>query len=280
METVQQGCMLLYKELTNIYRTKKDLIVEISTMPDISYLINLVMLKSELNKKGFNIQLRINETVNQDLLETMLGGICQIEYPTVKNKNQKNHNDLTVIVPITKIEKNEDASKIFPLCFSNLQGLKKYYTGKIIDDFLVAFIEIVQNIPYHSMGSTGLVAVIYENIPENPTLILAVTDFGIGIPNSLSELKSEYRYFWNDSFAVTLALKERVSRFKDKGRGKGLAGVYSFIKKHKGTLWIRSGRGLFVHKDEDYEASELQDWFPGVQCFIKLPLSQSFNKFS
>src|SRR5690606_27487050 len=114
------------------------------------------------------------------------------------NEDHIINNDLSVIIPITKIEKNEDASKIFSACFSKLQPLKNEYNGKIIDDFLVSFIEITQNIPYHCMNSTGYVVVLFEDIPDNPSLKLAVTDFGIGIPNSLSGLISEYRHYWND----------------------------------------------------------------------------------
>ncbi len=267
MKEIINNCINIYADLYKTLLSNKSERIVIDSTQDIIFLINLVMIDNHLRKKGVNLEYYFNQNgkieirdLNEILRNVNIRG----------NKEQGNESEF--VVPITKIEKNEDASKIFSTYFFQFEGLKKIYSSNIIDDFLVSFIEIVQNIPYHSMGSPGFVTVMLIKNIKATSLVLTATDFGVGIPKSLIHLKSQYFHYWNDSFAVSLALKERVSRFKDNGRGKGLAGVYNCIKRNKGILWIRSGRGFFVHKAEDYEAVELDQHFPGVQCFIKMDI--------
>ncbi len=95
-------------------------------------------------------------------------------------------------------------------------------------------------------------------------------DLGIGFKESLSERLS----IKSDLDAIEKALLYGVSRYKDEGRGHGLAAVRRFIKQWNGKISIRSGTAKFsIIPDWAFgkvKESSL-DYFPGAQINIMLP---------
>jgi hypothetical protein len=79
---------------------------------------------------------------------------------------------------------------------------------------------------------------------------------------------------WDDARALEEAVIRGVSRFRERGRGQGLAGVRRFIGGWDGKLSVRSGtaRIAIVPKwDDDVPLREGLPWFPGAQMEITIP---------
>jgi hypothetical protein len=78
--------------------------------------------------------------------------------------------------------------------------------------------------------------------------------------------------------ALEQAVLRNVSRFTDKGRGQGLAGIRSFVSKWSGKLSVRSGTAriaLVPDWDDDLPLVEELPPFPGAQVQITIPAAAS-----
>jgi len=65
-----------------------------------------------------------------------------------------------------------------------------------------------------------------------------------------------------------------VSRFRDPGRGQGLAGVRRYIGRWDGKLSVRSGTAriaIVPSWDDDVPLEEKLPYFPGAQMQITIP---------
>ena len=74
--------------------------------------------------------------------------------------------------------------------------------------------------------------------------------------------------------ALEDAVIRGVSRFRDPGRGQGLAGVRRFVGKWEGKLSVRSGTAriaIVPSWDEDVPLAEDLAPFPGSQIQITIP---------
>jgi hypothetical protein len=74
--------------------------------------------------------------------------------------------------------------------------------------------------------------------------------------------------------ALEDALIRGVSRFRDPGRGQGLAGVRRYVGKWDGKLTIRSGTAriaIVPGWDDDVALLEHLPEFPGAQVQITIP---------
>jgi hypothetical protein len=79
---------------------------------------------------------------------------------------------------------------------------------------------------------------------------------------------------WDDAMALEDALIRGVSRFRETGRGQGLAGVRRYVGKWDGKLAIRSGTAriaLVPSWDEAVPLAEHLPHFPGAQVQITIP---------
>jgi len=99
---------------------------------------------------------------------------------------------------------------------------------------------------------------------------IAVMDLGTGFRESLSE-----RVLIKDDIdAIEKALIEGMSRYKDIGRGHGLAAVRRFVNQWKGKISIRSGTAkLSIIPEWTWGKEKETDltFFPGSQINIMLP---------
>lgn len=79
-------------------------------------------------------------------------------------------------------------------------------------------------------------------------IAFTIFDTGQGIYNSLRQSVHAPR---NTIDAITLAIKEEVTRDKKIGQGNGLYGLHSIIKQGKGRLVITSGTGSYMYNNGD-----------------------------
>ncbi|MEO6332025.1 MAG: hypothetical protein ABIV11_07725, partial [Gemmatimonadaceae bacterium] len=108
-------------------------------------------------------------------------------------------------------------------------------------------------------------------------VVIAVCDAGVGFRQSLeSSPARRLRDRWNDAIALEDAVLNGVSRFSDKGRGQGFAGMRKFIGHWDGKLSVRSGTARIVASVPDWDPDETAREeglapFPGAQLQITIP---------
>lgn len=143
--------------------------------------------------------------------------------------------------------------------------------------FTMVLSEICQNVIEHA-GAGGWVAVqAYKwqlRLGRN-VVVIAVCDAGMGFRKSL-ESSPTHRPDdrWGDRQALEETVVRGVTRFKDPGRGQGLAGVRNFIGKWDGKLSVRSGTARIAvvpEWDNDDVMKEGLAPFPGAQVQITIP---------
>ena len=110
---------------------------------------------------------------------------------------------------------------------------------------------------------------------QNWAVSIAVCDAGLGFRRSLESTPGwKPRDRWDDAAALEDALVRGVSRYRDPGRGQGLAGVRRFVGKWDGKLSIRSGTARITIVPEWDDAVPLKEGlphFPGAQVQITIP---------
>jgi anti-sigma regulatory factor (Ser/Thr protein kinase) len=143
--------------------------------------------------------------------------------------------------------------------------------------FAMTLSEVCQNIVEHA-GTTGWVAVQtyrYRQRLGRRVVVIAVCDAGIGFRKSLESSQGrKMSDRWDDAMALEDALIRGVSRFRDPGRGQGLAGVRRYVGKWEGKLAIRSGTAriaIVPQWEDDVPLREGLPNFPGAQVQITIP---------
>jgi hypothetical protein len=106
-------------------------------------------------------------------------------------------------------------------------------------------------------------------------VVIAVCDAGVGFRQSLESAPARPRSDrWDDAMALEEAVVRGVSRFRDPGRGQGLAGVRRYVGRWDGKLSVRSGTAriaIVPSWDEDVALRENLPQFPGAQMQITIP---------
>ncbi len=143
--------------------------------------------------------------------------------------------------------------------------------------FTMALSETCQNIVEHA-GRGGWVAVQtykWQRRLGRRVVVIAVCDAGVGFRRSLESATGRPRSDrWDDGMALEEAVMRGVSRFRDTGRGRGLAGVRRFISKWDGKFSVRSGTArlaIVPAWDDDVPLRENLPEFPGSQIQVTIP---------
>jgi hypothetical protein len=79
---------------------------------------------------------------------------------------------------------------------------------------------------------------------------------------------------WDDASALEEAVIRGVSRFRDRGRGQGLAGARNYVGRWNGKLAVRSGTArisIVPAWDDDLPLVEGLAPFPGAQVQVIIP---------
>jgi anti-sigma regulatory factor (Ser/Thr protein kinase) len=143
--------------------------------------------------------------------------------------------------------------------------------------FVTTLSEVCQNVVEHA-GAGGWVAVQtykWQKRLGRRVVQIAVSDGGVGFRRSLESLPGRQAPDrWDDGMALEEAVIRGVSRFRDRGRGQGLAGARNFLGKWAGKLSIRSGTAriaIVPSWDEDVPLTQGLPYFPGAQVLITIP---------
>jgi hypothetical protein len=106
-------------------------------------------------------------------------------------------------------------------------------------------------------------------------VVIAVSDGGVGFRKSLESAQAKrFGDRWGDAAALEAALIQNLSRFRDPGRGQGLAGIKRYLARWNGKISIRSGTArlsIVPSWDEDLPLVEHLPFFPGAQVQVIIP---------
>ncbi len=185
-----------------------------------------------------------------------------------------------VLLPVTPVRAAEDVHEVVSriqqrasaILASELQLDPKATMG-----FAMALSEACQNIVEHA-GTGGWVAVQsyhWRRTLARRVVVIAVADAGVGFRHSLEPTQAKrFGDRWGDAAALEAALIQGVSRFRDPGRGQGLAGIRRYLARWDGKIAIRSGTAriaIVPSWDDDVPLKDGLPAFPGAQVLIIIP---------
>lgn len=186
----------------------------------------------------------------------------------------------SVLLEITPVAKSGDVHEVVELIQARAQQILSNELG--IDAqasvrFVMTLSEVCQNVVEHA-GRGGWVAVQtykWRQRLGRRVVQIAVCDAGVGFRRSLESTPGRVLDDrWDDGMALEEAVVRGVSRFRDRGRGQGLAGARNFLGKWAGKLSVRSGTAriaIVPPWDDDLPLREQLAPFAGAQVQITIP---------
>src|SRR5436190_3014750 len=187
--------------------------------------------------------------------------------------------DSAVLLEVTPIAKSEDVHGAVDRIQEKTQQIIGKELGldpRAIVGFAMTLSEVCQNIIEHA-GRGGWVMVQTYNWTKRlgrRVVVIAVCDAGVGFRSSLESAGNAPADRWDDAAALEAAVIRGVSRFRDPGRGQGLAGVRKYVGRWGGKLSVRSGTAriaIVPDWDEDQPLEENLPYFPGAQIQVTIP---------
>jgi len=188
--------------------------------------------------------------------------------------------DSQVLLELTPISKHEDVHDVVGRIQEKAQQIISHELGidtKAIVGFAMTLSEVCQNIIEHA-GRGGWVMVQTYNWAKRlgrRVVVIAVCDAGLGFRKSLESAGNHVPSDrWDDAAALEAAVIRGVSRFRDPGRGQGLAGVRKYVGRWGGKLSVRSGTAriaIVPDWDDDVPLVEHLPAFPGAQIQVTIP---------
>ncbi|MEX2179365.1 MAG: ATP-binding protein [Gemmatimonadaceae bacterium] len=185
-----------------------------------------------------------------------------------------------VLLELTPISRTEDVHEVVGRIQQKAQQMIAQELGidaKAIVGFAMTLSEVCQNIIEHA-GLGGWVMVQTYNWTKRlgrRVVVIAVCDAGVGFRQSLESSGGQVpNDRWDDAAALEAAVIRGVSRFRDPGRGQGLAGVRKYIGRWNGKLSVRSGTAriaIVPDWDDDVPLMEKLPAFPGAQIQVTIP---------
>ncbi len=193
---------------------------------------------------------------------------------------EKHSSESSVLLEVTPVVHTQDVHTVVENIqqrASTILQEKLNLQSKVTMRSTMALSEICQNVIEHA-GTGGWVAVqsykFQQRLGRN-VVVIAVCDAGMGFRKSLESAQGprpDDR--WGDRMALEETVMRGVSRFRDPGRGQGLAGVKGFIGNWHGKFTVRSGTAriaVIPSWDEDQVMKENLAYFPGAQVQIMIP---------
>jgi anti-sigma regulatory factor (Ser/Thr protein kinase) len=190
--------------------------------------------------------------------------------------------DSTVLLEVTPMAKTNDVHSVV----GHIQERAKQIISHELHletsatmGFTLTLSEICQNIVEHAgPGRGGWVAVQTYNWAQRlgrRVVVIAVCDSGIGFRQSLQSAPGHVAGDrWDDASALEEAVIRGVSRFRERGRGQGLAGARKYVGRWNGKLSVRSGTAkiaIVPSWDDDVPLAQGLAPFPGAQVQVIIP---------
>lgn len=201
-----------------------------------------------------------------------------------KVPKQKPDEQSDVLLDVTPVRASEDVHTVVGRIQEGAARIIHGELGleaKATMGFAMALSEACQNIVEHA-GTGGWVSVhayTFRRRLGRRVVVIAVSDAGIGFRRSL-EATQQRRFGdrWGDAAALEAAVIQHTSRFRDPGRGQGIAGIKRYLSRWDGKLTIRSGTAriaIVPTWDDDVPLTEHLAPFPGAQVQIVIPAQEA-----
>lgn len=189
--------------------------------------------------------------------------------------------DSDVLLPVTAVTESADVHRVVAEAqekASQILTTQLHLDPASAIRFSMSLSEACQNVVEHA-GAGGWVAIhTFRKLPgrlARAVVVLAVSDAGIGFRTSLEPSQAaKFGERWSDGTALEAALFHSVSRFREQGRGQGLAAIRRYLDKWHGKISIRSGSariGSVPAWDSDPPRQDDLPFFPGAQVQIVIP---------
>jgi hypothetical protein len=165
--------------------------------------------------------------------------------------------------PLSKVWHFQDEVMVFQLVSALVKAItqKIECSSGVVEAFEWCLTEVIDNVLQHSKASEGFAMV--QVHADSKRLAVCIADTGIGIYGSLAQSVHKPRSAVD---AITLAVKEGVTRDPQIGQGNGLWGLLEIVKNNSGLLTITSGSGsLLIRKNES-------------KAFPKLPYLDKYHQ--
>jgi anti-sigma regulatory factor (Ser/Thr protein kinase) len=192
-----------------------------------------------------------------------------------------------VLLPVTPVRAAEDVHEVVSLIQQRASAILAAELGldpKATMGFAMALSEACQNIVEHA-GTGGWVAVQsyhWRRRLARRVVVIAVADAGIGFRHSLEPTQARrFGDRWGDAAALEAALIQGTSRFRDPGRGQGLAGIRRYLARWEGKIAIRSGTAriaIVPPWDDDVPLRDGLPAFPGAQVLLIIPAQRAAER--
>lgn len=196
----------------------------------------------------------------------------------VPRRRPDEHSEM--LLPVTPIRDMDDVHSTVSRITEHAASIMKEelaLEANVVGGFGQSLSEIGQNIIEHS-GTTGWVASHVYNYRRRlgrKVAVIAVSDAGIGFRRSLEASQAKrFGDRWDDATALETALIHSISRFRDPGRGQGLAGTKRYLARWQGKIAIRSGTARVAIVPAWDDAPPMTTglaWFPGAQVTLEVP---------
>ena len=159
-----------------------------------------------------------------------------------------------ILNKVWKFSTSDDVAKLVDAYSVELRKCDRFYKG-MLDSIEWALNEVMDNVIQHSTVSNGYV--MGQLHTNRKYIAFTIFDTGQGIYNSL---RHSVHAPLNVIDAITMAIKEEVTRDKKIGQGNGLYGLHSIVKQGQGRLVITSGTGSYMYNNTN------------VKTFDRIPL--------
>lgn len=186
----------------------------------------------------------------------------------------------SVLLEITPVSRSDDVHDVVGRVqerAAQILNTELHLERKAILGFTMTLSEICQNIIEHA-GQGGWVAVQSYRWTKRlgrRVVVIAVCDAGLGFRRSLESTPGHMPSTrWDDAAALEEAVIRGVSRFRERGRGQGLAGARNYVGRWNGKLSVRSGTAriaIVPSWDDDVPLAEGLPQFPGAQVQVIIP---------
>jgi hypothetical protein len=146
--------------------------------------------------------------------------------------------------PVSKLWRFEGIDGVHTLTSMYVDSLSERIVCSrgVMEGFEWCLNEVMDNVLQHSVVQCGYVMV--QVHIGNESVAACVSDAGIGIYNSLKDSTYKPR---THTDAITLAIREGVTRDTKVGQGNGLWGLTQIVSENKGRIRITSGSGSIFH---------------------------------
>ena len=185
-----------------------------------------------------------------------------------------------VLLPVTPVRASQDVHNVVGRIQEQAARIltsELHLEARATMRFSMALSEACTNVVEHA-GTGGWVAVhayTWRRRLGRRVVVIAVSDGGVGFRQSLEPTEAKkYGERWGDAAALEAALIHNVSRFRDPGRGQGLAAIRRFLTAWNGKISIRSGTArlaIVPPWDDDPPLEDGLAYFPGAQVQIVIP---------